>query len=112
MLNVAMHWYAFQMFTMRFVCTSGVSTWHSPSNSFQYSPSLLNAASAFAATRYLAIAAFADFLLMTCESGGSNFSSRGFSWYPSTNTICRDSPGLSDTLRSEEHTSELQSHHE
>ena len=35
MLNVIMHWYAFQMSTERLVCSSGVCTWNLPSSSSQ-----------------------------------------------------------------------------
>src|SRR6266542_2773681 len=59
----------------------------------QYWRSLSNAASAFAGLRYFPMVAVADFLLMVCEFGGSNFWSFGFSWYPRMKTICCDSPG-------------------
>src|SRR5215208_6804442 len=98
MLNVTMHGEAFQMLTMRFVCSSGVDTCIFPSNIVQYSRSSSNASSAFAGCRYFASAFFADVLLMICEPGGSNLSSLRFSWYPSIKTICLDSPGFKLTL--------------
>ena len=55
MLNVIMHWYAFQMLTIRLVCSSGVATWRMPSVRSQYAHRSANAASAAVASRYLAM---------------------------------------------------------
>ena len=42
MLKVTMHWYGFQMFTMRLVSVSGVSTFSTDSDDAQDSRSRLN----------------------------------------------------------------------
>ncbi len=77
MLNVAMHWYAFQMFTMRLVWTSGVFTWKMPRSRSQCARRRSNAASASLALRYFAMTGLTSSLLMVCEPGGSNFRSVG-----------------------------------
>ena len=78
MLKVAMHWYAFQMFTIRLVCRSGVSTWTTERVSSQYCFRARKAASTFRRSRYFAITGLTFCLLTVWESAGSNFWSFGF----------------------------------
>ncbi len=77
MLKVTMHWYWFQILTMRFTLSLEDFTVYLDNNSFQYSFSDAKALSTSASVWYLASIASAGFLLMI--PGASHFWSSGFS---------------------------------
>src|ERR1035437_7265604 len=92
-----MHWYWFQMLTMRFNLSSPDSTVYEPSRWSQYALSVANSASVASVVAKRARSALAPVFLTT--PGDAHLSSSAFSRYPSTNVKLLDSPGASSTWR-------------
>src|SRR5450759_4716013 len=91
MLNVAMHWYWFHTFSMRFACGSGLLAWKFDSRSVHTVPSLVKAVSTAPGLLYLSTMALPTFLFITYSE--SYLGSLPCSTYARTNEKVSSCPG-------------------
>jgi len=80
MLKVTMHWYAFQILTIRFVCGSGVCTWNFDNRRSHSALSCSKALSTLLGCKKRCKTGRTLSFFMVCEPGSANLSAGSFSW--------------------------------